>query len=249
VFTARYALSPHIKHIRFVFKGLIFWIHCGQLCWNIAHRNRKKSLYLSSLSESAVLGMVLMEGFVSPTFVQRIHFHADPTLAASLSGCVRPTCGSTIASCSRTWNQLKVYLFAHVDKISCGSASWAAHKISHLFFVNAKYSLTEGVYWWSLYREDIIEEVSQKSVSRCFISFEINSTSTGEQIFNRFFVREGGANTACFLREIFGHHWNAFENLPTKIFVASVRFCNWFCEAVCSVESQSLPDYFADEIT
>jgi hypothetical protein len=27
VFTARYALSPYIKQIRFVFKGLIFKIH------------------------------------------------------------------------------------------------------------------------------------------------------------------------------------------------------------------------------
>ena len=33
----------------------------------------------------------------------------------------------------------------------------------------------------------------------------------------------------------------------TKIFVASVRFCNWLCQAVCSYEADLLLTYFTDE--
>jgi len=46
-----------------------------------------------------------------------------------------------------------------------------------------------------------------------------------------------------FRRQIIG--FNSVQH--TKIFVASIRFCNWLCQAVCSYEADLLLTYFTDE--
>ena len=69
------------------------------------------------------------------------------------------------------------------------------------------------------------------------LGFEINDTSTVERIVNRFCVKEAKWNTSCSLKTL--DYIGALQHVH-GIFVASVRFCNWFCDVVCSGEIDSL---------
>jgi len=44
----------------------------------------------------------------------------------------------------------------------------------------------------------------------------------------------------------FRKYWNALKSISEEIFVVTVRYCNWFSEAVCYVEVEPLQSYFID---
>lgn len=44
--------------------------------------------------------------------------------------------------------------------------------------------------------------------------------------------------------ETFRKYWNSFKSISKEIFVATVRYCNWFSEAFCDVEVEPLQSYF-----
>jgi len=46
--------------------------------------------------------------------------------------------------------------------------------------------------------------------------------------------------------ESFRKYWNALKSISKEIFVVTVRYCNWFSEAVCNVEVEPLQIYFID---
>jgi hypothetical protein len=83
VFTARYALSPHIKQTHFVFKGLIWTFLPSRICEQLLHahvlnrfhgNNQDLNAYLMS-TEGAVdiLGCVSSEGELVDRVLQNLH--------------------------------------------------------------------------------------------------------------------------------------------------------------------------------
>jgi hypothetical protein len=62
---------------------------------------------------------------------------------------------------------------------------------------------------------------------------------------NRFFVKDAKWNISCSLKTL--DYTGAFKHVD-GIFVASVVFCNWFCNVVCSGEIDSLHAYVTYDI-